>query len=79
MTWREAPERVETKGHLWWRREVGRYGRASVMVHCTPAPQIGDRLVFNGKRGPRNVGIVDVEPCGDPRDMFTLTLEFDRP
>lgn len=78
-TWHEVEPRTVTSGHLWWRRETPVAGRASVMVHATPSPRVGDRLLMSGASGADwDLLIVDVRPCWDPRDMFTLTLEFDQ-
>jgi hypothetical protein len=60
----------------WWQkfkdRRCGAY-RMSVMVHHSPAPQVGDLLAWSRKEGGEIVApITAVKPCGDPRDMFTL-------
>lgn len=70
-TWGEAPPRIT--GHLWWRKKVE---RVSVMVHCSPSPEIGDTVIYATKSNvERRAVIADIECCYDPRDMFTLTLE----
>lgn len=52
--------------------------QVEVMVHCSPLPYEGDRVLMTGKSGQDwNVKIAKVEPCYDPRDMYTLTLEDD--
>jgi hypothetical protein len=73
-TWKEAESR--------WNRKVTRElaKRATVMVHATPSPKPGDRLLMDGQSGKSwDLLIAEVAPCWNPRDMFTLTLEFDRP
>ena len=47
--------------------------RVSVMVHHTPAPQVGDSIAWLRKEGGEIIApLIDVKPCGDPRDMFTV-------
>jgi hypothetical protein len=78
ITWRPIPARSTTTGRLWWKKTVTTPERVSVMVHAQRWPREGDRLLMSGKSGADwNLKIVDVEPCGNPRDMFTVTLEDD--
>jgi hypothetical protein len=46
----------------------------SVMCHCRLCPQIGDSIRFNSKDGEGRAKILEVIPCGDPNDMFTLEI-----
>lgn len=69
-TFRAAAPRVE--GHLWWRKKTD---RVEVMAHCQ-SPREGDFVLYTTKSGKvRRCVIVEVQPCGDPRDMYTLILE----
>lgn len=46
---------------------------SSCLTICTPLPSVGDDLILNTKSG--KVGIcrvMEVEPCGDPRDMANV-------
>lgn len=77
-SWRPIPATEVTTGYLWWRKTVRTPDRVSVMVHAQRCPEQGDRLLMSGQSGRDwNLRIVGVEPCWDPRDMFTLTLEDD--
>lgn len=70
-TFREVAPRVT--GRWWWRKETP---RTSVMVHTSGDPQEGDTLLYTGHdNAERRMTIVEVKPCWDPRDMFTLILE----
>jgi hypothetical protein len=46
--------------------------RYSVMVHSSEYPKVGDKIKFNAKSGIREDEIYEVDPCGDPDDMFIL-------
>lgn len=70
-TWRRMPPRVERVG--WLRKKV-EHTRYSLMVHV-PCVSVGDEIVYSGHGGDRTASVVEVKPCRDPRDMFTLTLE----
>jgi hypothetical protein len=77
-TWRALPPRTITTGRLWWRKTAPLPDQVSVMVHCSAWPEVGDRLLMTGESGKDwNLLIAGVEPCWNPRDMFTLTLEDD--
>jgi hypothetical protein len=71
-TWREAPPRVT--GHLWWRKSIP---RVSFMVHAWPPPRPNDLVLYRGSLSDedKTAVIVEVKPCFDPRDMFTLVVE----
>lgn len=71
-TWSEAPPRLT--GPLWRRKAIP---RVSVMVHATPDPEPGDKVLYTGSKSDadRTAIVVDVDYCSGVRDMFTLTLE----
>lgn len=52
------------------KKQQARY--RSVMVHCRQYPKIGDKLKYDAERGIIEAEIVQVEPCHNPHDMFTL-------
>jgi len=71
-TFRSAPPRVVKRG--WFKKPL-KVERVSVMVHCE-SPRRGDTVIYEAKSGlVRRCEIVDIKPCRDPHDMFTLTLE----
>lgn len=54
------------------RQQEARY--RSVMVHSRVYPAIGDTLKYEAERGVIEAEIVGIDPCRDPRDMFTLVF-----
>lgn len=49
--------------------------RYSVMVHVTPAPKVGQVILYRAGDGhDRTATITAVDACMDPCDMFTLHL-----
>lgn len=72
-TYAKAEPRKVSRG--WFRKPV-LVPRMSVLVHCTPAPVIGDEMIYQGGSGKDwRVKIVDVDPMWNPHDMFKLTFE----
>lgn len=70
-TWHAIKPRSE--GHFWWKKKTE---RVSVMCHTQVYPKAGDTVLFTAKSGvERTALIVEVQPCRDPHDMFTLILE----
>ena len=45
------------------------------MVHCRD-PQIGDDVIWVTADGERFARIYDINPCGNPGDMYTLYVEI---
>lgn len=48
----------------------------TVMVHCSPTPEIGDSMIYGAADGDRTGEITGVKPCGNPRDMYTLQFKI---
>lgn len=71
-TWRVLDPRLERKG---FSRKPVKHGRVSVMVHVYDVDE-GDQVIYTGSSGfDRIAKVAEVEPCWNPRDMFTLILE----
>ncbi len=59
----------------WIHRVVDRLCKArrySFMCHVSPAPKIGDTVMWTAERGEVTATIYDVKQCRDPLDMFTI-------
>lgn len=69
-TWRELPPRQI--GKLWWKKLVP---RASVTVHCGDRLAEGDLVVYHAQKGAVFKVVAEVQPLGNPCDMYTLVLE----
>ncbi|AFU86667.1 hypothetical protein D869_gp247 [Caulobacter phage CcrRogue] len=71
-TFSVAKPRLVKRG--WFRKPLV-IERISVMVHCQ-GPRLGDFVIYlTQSERIRTCVIVDIIPCGDPRDMYTLILE----
>lgn len=71
-TFRVAEPRVVKRGLF---KKPLKVERVSVMVHCQ-GPRLGDTVIYEAQSGKiRTCEIVEIDPCFNPRDMFTLTLE----
>jgi hypothetical protein len=64
--WKDLIQRIRD-----WKQKA-RY--RSVMVHSMQYPLSGDKLKYEASRGIIEAEIVDVDPCRNPSDMFTLTF-----
>jgi hypothetical protein len=70
FTWRVLPDRCEKRR---FKRAI-KHNRASVMLN-TPRICEGDEVVYATERGERIATVAEVQPCGNPWDMFTVVLE----
>lgn len=71
-TWTQEAPRVERVGLL---RKKVEHPRVSVMVHVRSVNE-GDEVLYTGTSGfDRIATVAEVQPCWNPRDMFTLILE----
>jgi hypothetical protein len=76
--WQIIPANTVTTGRLWWRKTATTPERIRTMIHAQKWPEPGDRLLMTGGSGKEwNLRIAEVEPCGNPRDMFAVVLEDD--
>ena len=49
--------------------------RVSVMIHFTRCPKIGEEFLWSAKAGHVvHAKVYDVDPCMDPKDMYTVFL-----
>lgn len=70
-TWhREEPRSLLQKVADW----LHGTRRWSVMVHSSDWPERGDLIRYKTENGIATAKIFDVEPCGNPEDMFTLKV-----
>jgi len=49
--------------------------RYSVMVHSSQTPCEGDFIIYKSAGGEKKAKIYKTNPCGDPKDMFTIFIE----
>lgn len=63
---------------FWWKVKDWAQGasRYAFLVHCTPTPREGDRIVWSSENGQRSATVYDVRHLMDPRDMSELFVRI---